>query len=499
MSFHPVDIFGPASLSNLGPGFDALGLCISGIGDVVRARRTEYPGIRLKHEPGAVPWEALEDSAKNTAVIAAQGVLNLLGTDEGVELTLTKGIPLGSGIGGSAASAVAGAWAVNMLFGRPFEKEALIEAVLEAEDIASGGRHGDNALPALLGGLILVSSSDAARYRRIELPGPLHIALILPAVQVLTKQARDMLPDRVSLKDAAGNASELAFLVDAYRCGDWETVGQCMMRDRLVEPVRASLVPCYHAVRSAALEAGAFGCALTGSGPAMFALAPSADEAVSIRDAHAGGKCIRACRSRRSDSRSERYGRSRYGRAQRARTAARIASSWRFLTAARAVRQIRKAYRSGKRSCEVWRPTGACMCPKTRLAYLLHTYSREIPSPTWPAGCLQAGSATKFPLPIRNALSGMRSISRYLLCRSPRQGADHGAIPSCWNCFMAPRSPSRISGRGPWLAGWAIFWSGAAKRRRFLWLHRVIPAAPWPTGSPARSGSGSYSSIRRTK
>ena len=94
-----------------------------------------------------------------------------------------------------------------------------------------------------------------------------------------------MLPDRVPLKDAAGNASELAFLVDAYRCGDWETVGQCMMRDRLVEPVRASLVPCYHAVRSAALEAGAFGCALTGSGPAMFALAPSAEQAVLIRDA----------------------------------------------------------------------------------------------------------------------------------------------------------------------------------------------------------------------
>lgn len=280
-----IDVFGPASLSNLGPGFDALGLCVSGIGDVVRARRTDSPGVQLLHEPGAVPLEALQDSEKNTAVIAARGVLDLLGVDGGIELTLTKGIPLGSGIGGSAASAVAGAWAANMLFGRPLEKEALVEAVLEAEDIASGGRHGDNALPALLGGLILVSSSNAARYRRIELPGSLHIALILPNVQVLTRQARAMLPDRVSLQDAVGNASELAFLVDAYRCGDWETVGQCMMRDRLVEPVRASLVPCYHAARNAALEAGAFGCALTGSGPAMFALAPSAEEAASIRDA----------------------------------------------------------------------------------------------------------------------------------------------------------------------------------------------------------------------
>lgn len=280
-----VHIFGPASLSNLGPGFDALGLCVAGVGDVVRARRVEAPGIHLEHDPGIISWVLPKDPKKNTAVIAAEGVLGLLGTDEGVAFTLKKGIPLGSGIGGSAASAVAGAWAVNVLFGCPLEKEALIEAVLDAEDLASGGRHGDNALPALLGGLVLVSSSDPSRYRRIELPGTLHIALILPDVEVLTKQARKMLPETVPLSDAVHNASELAFLVDAYRCGDWETVGRCMMQDRLVEPIRAGLVPCYKAVRNAAIETGAFGCALTGSGPAMFALAASGDEAASIADA----------------------------------------------------------------------------------------------------------------------------------------------------------------------------------------------------------------------
>jgi homoserine kinase len=94
-----------------------------------------------------------------------------------------------------------------------------------------------------------------------------------------------MLPKTVALKDAVHNASELAFMVDAYRSGDWETVGRCMMQDRLVEPVRAQLVPCYHAVRHAAMEAGAFGCALTGSGPAMFALAPSDEVAARICDA----------------------------------------------------------------------------------------------------------------------------------------------------------------------------------------------------------------------
>lgn len=280
-----VHIFGPASLSNLGPGFDALGLCISGVGDVVHARLVDRPGIHLEHNPGIISWVLPADPTQNTAYVGAKGVLRLLNPDAGVAFTLKKGIPLGSGIGGSAASAVAGAWAVNALFGYPLEKEALIDAVLDAEDLASGGRHGDNALPALLGGLVLVSSSDPRRYRRIELRETLHIALILPDVEVLTKQARAMLPGSVPLRDAVHNASELAFLVDAYRAGDWETVGQCMMEDRLVEPVRARLVPCYHAVRDAAVRAGAFGCALTGSGPAMFAIAASERDAESIADA----------------------------------------------------------------------------------------------------------------------------------------------------------------------------------------------------------------------
>ncbi len=280
-----VHIFGPASLSNLGPGFDALGLCISGIGDVIEARRSEQRGVHLEHDPGIVGWVLPSDPRQNTAVIAAEGVLRLAQSRRGMVFRLKKGIPLGSGIGGSAASAVAGAWAANVLLGCPLEKEEMVEAVLDAEDFASGGRHGDNGLPALLGGLVLVSSSNPSRYRRVALPGDLHIAIILPDVEVLTKQAREMLPNQVPLRDAVHNASELAFLVDAYRCGDWETVGACMMQDRLVEPVRAKLVPCYDAVREAAVEAGAFGCALTGSGPAMFALAASEEDAVRVRDA----------------------------------------------------------------------------------------------------------------------------------------------------------------------------------------------------------------------
>ncbi len=270
-----VRAFGPASLSNLGPGFDAIGLCIGGIGDTVEARLVDEPGVQVQSiEPdtGLIPRDI-----RNTAARAASLVLAQAGSSSGVEMRILKQVPFGSGIGGSAASAVAGAWAANLLLGSPFQKEELIGAVLDAEELASGGRHGDNVLPALLGGLILVSSSTPDQYRRVPLRRALPLAVIVPEVQILTKAAREMLPHQVNLRDAAHNAAELAFMIDAFHAGDWETVGHCIMTDRLVEPVRATLVPCYEPVRQAALDTGALGCALTGSGPAMFAIVEDAD------------------------------------------------------------------------------------------------------------------------------------------------------------------------------------------------------------------------------
>lgn len=279
-----VRVFGPASLSNLGPGFDAIGLCITGIGDVVEARVEDRPGVRveaIEGDGGVLPT----DPVRNTAAVAALTVLEALQAEHGLVLRIYKQMPNGSGIGSSAASAVAGAWAANAALGQPLAKEDLVQAVLAGEQIASGAQHGDNVLPALFGGLVLVSATNPSRYRRIPLPKALPIALVLPEVRVFTKQARDMLPPQVPLRDAAHNAGELAFLVDAFRCGDWATVGRCIMQDRLVEPVRATLVPCYEPVRGAAMDAGALGCALTGSGPAMFALAESDSEAERIVEA----------------------------------------------------------------------------------------------------------------------------------------------------------------------------------------------------------------------
>lgn len=266
-----VAVFGPASLSNLGPGYDTLGLCIAGIGDVVEAWHSDSPGVRLVQGTGP---ELPLDASRNTAGLAATLVWQKAGAAAGLVLRIRKGIPLGSGIGGSAASAVAGAWAANLLLGRPYGKSELVDAVLRGEALASDGAlHGDNALPALLGGLILTSAAEPSDFRRIALGRPLPLAILLPKVEVLTSEARALLPATVSFGDAIKNASDLGFVIHALATGAWQGVGRYMMRDRLVEPVRGRVLPFYEPVRAAAMQAGATACAITGSGPALFALA----------------------------------------------------------------------------------------------------------------------------------------------------------------------------------------------------------------------------------
>ena len=280
-----VTIFGPASLSNLGPGFDTLGFCLDGIGDEIEISRSEKPGISITLDECGRKAGIPVNPTKNTAGVAAASVLNLLGVQDGLSLGIKKGFTPGSGIGSSAACAAAAAWGVSTLYGSSLSKDDIINAVLDGEAVASGARHGDNALPSLLGGLILVSSRAPSCYRKISIPTKIWIALILPRLKVLTKSARAMLPEFVPLRDAVFQASALGFMVDAFRSGDLKEVGRWMMCDQVAEPVRSQLVPCYDAVKSAALHRGAFGCALTGSGPAMYAITDSAKKAQSIMKA----------------------------------------------------------------------------------------------------------------------------------------------------------------------------------------------------------------------
>ena len=192
MSDEIVHVFGPASLSNLGPGFDTLGMCLEHIGDTVTARKTDASGVTIRFVDNVFGRGITVNPEKNTAGVAAMLVAERLGYRGGIHLEIEKGFKPGSGIGSSAASAVGAAFATNALLAGGLAKDGLIDAVLGGESVASGARHGDNVIPALMGGLVLVSSSDPRRYRKIATPGDLWFIVILPEVRVLTRQARAM-------------------------------------------------------------------------------------------------------------------------------------------------------------------------------------------------------------------------------------------------------------------------------------------------------------------
>ncbi|HEX9109259.1 MAG TPA: homoserine kinase, partial [Longimicrobiales bacterium] len=200
-----VRVFAPASLSNLGPGFDVLGLALAAPGDIVLARRSAQPGVRIVRASGGVPT----DATRNTAGIAALATLLRAGMpDVGIELEVEKGMAIGTGLGSSAASAAAAATAVNLLLGSPLRKAELVGPCVQAEAAVSG-RHGDNVSPALLGGLVLVRSLDPPDVLRIPVPEGLTVVVASPAFELPTKEARAALPSEVPLRSLVRSTANI--------------------------------------------------------------------------------------------------------------------------------------------------------------------------------------------------------------------------------------------------------------------------------------------------
>jgi len=264
--------YAPGSASNLGPGFDCLGVAFTGKGDRVTAVRTGPPGVRVV----AVSDPRIPaDPRRNTAAIAAAAVLRRAGADAGLELSVEKGLPLAGGMGGSAASAVAGALAANALLeGAGLGRDDLLAAALEAEE-AVAGRHADNVAPSLLGGAVLVLGTDPPRLGRLHVSPALALVLVSPAYQVETAKARAVLPGSVTRADAVAQAAALGALVLGLERGDQELI-RAAMSDRIAEPARAPLYPGYPEARAAALAAGAAGVAVSGAGPTVLAIAGEA-------------------------------------------------------------------------------------------------------------------------------------------------------------------------------------------------------------------------------
>jgi len=265
--------YAPGSTSNLGPGFDCLGVAVGGLGDRVVAERADRLGVRVRSvSDPRIPLEA----GRNTGALAAAAVLRRAGAlDLGVELEVEKGLPLAGGLGGSAASAVAGAVAVNALLGTPLGTEALLEAALEAEAVVAG-RHPDNVAPSLLGGAVLVLGLEPLRWARVRIHPSLRLVFVLPAYGVETARARSVLPRDVSRADAVAQAAALAGLLLGLERGDGDLIRTSVV-DRIAEPARIALYPGYAAARAAALEAGALGVAVSGAGPTLVAIASDRD------------------------------------------------------------------------------------------------------------------------------------------------------------------------------------------------------------------------------
>ncbi|MDD3266862.1 MAG: homoserine kinase [Burkholderiales bacterium] len=277
-----VTAFAPATSANLGVGFDIMGLALDAVGDKVTLTRRDDGQIVIDkiNSPTGLPLEP----NKNTASFALTKMCESLNITCGFSIQIDKGIAMGSGMGGSAASAAAAVVAMNAFLETPVSKEKLVEYALYGEEIASGGKHADNVAPCIFGGITLIRSSQDP-VEVINLPHPdLECVIIHPHLQVETKSARGILKPEVSMKLYIEQSAQLAATIASLYRNDIELLRRSM-QDLIIEPQRAQLVTGYFDVKKAALNAGAITATLSGSGPSLIAFATNKDEALKVRDA----------------------------------------------------------------------------------------------------------------------------------------------------------------------------------------------------------------------
>lgn len=265
-----IRVFAPASVANIGVGYDIMGFALQSPGDEVVARFSDGKGMRIGQITGTdrLPYYP----EKNTATFSAQSLLNFLGkSDVGIELDIHKKMPFGSGLGSSAASAVAGVFAVNTLLGNPLTKKELLHFAVLGEQLADGSYHADNVAPSLLGGIILIRDNATLDITSLPIPDDLVATVIYPEVEVLTRDSRNILKPEIALQRCIAQTGNLAsFIAGLYR-SDYELIGRSLT-DHIIEPQRAVLIPHFYEVKNMALKKGALGCSISGAGPSVFAL-----------------------------------------------------------------------------------------------------------------------------------------------------------------------------------------------------------------------------------
>jgi homoserine kinase len=269
MSSGIVTAFAPATVGNVGIGFDILGHTVKAVGDRVSARRVPEPGVRITGITGSQADLPLE-AEKNTAGMALVSMVSALSLPFGIEISIEKGIPLGSGLGGSAASAVAAVVAANALLEQPLSKLELLKFAMHGEAVASGSVHVDNIAPSLFGGLVLTVGIDHPRTKQIPVPPSVRCVLVHPHMFLSTREARRILKKTVDLSDVVWQAANLAGFLSGCYTNDLEMIRDAF-EDVIIEPQRSQLIPGFKAVKQAAMANGALGCSISGAGPTVFA------------------------------------------------------------------------------------------------------------------------------------------------------------------------------------------------------------------------------------
>jgi len=279
-----IKVFAPASVSNVGCGFDVMGFAINQPGDDIILRLKDTAGVvitKITGDNGKITY----DPNLNTAGAPVISLLKYLGMEkQGVEIEIQKKMPLGSGIGSSAASAVGAAYAANIILNANLPKNEVLNFALEGEKIASGAIHADNVAPCLYGGFILIRGYNPIDIVEIPVPDNLYCTIIYPHIEIKTKEAREILPKEVKLVDAKTHWGNTAGLIAGLMKKDLDLVSRSI-QDVIIEPVRAKLIPNYYEIKNAAIKAGSLGCNISGSGPSIFALSSSLDSAKSIGEA----------------------------------------------------------------------------------------------------------------------------------------------------------------------------------------------------------------------
>jgi homoserine kinase len=277
-----VKVFAPATVANVACGFDVLGLALDFPGDEVIVTKTDSNKVVITacHNAENLPLAVDE----NVAGVAVMALLEKLGSTQGFEIELTKGVKPGSGIGSSAASSAAAVVAVNYLLDEPFTRKELVEFAMQGEKCATGVAHADNVAPSICGGFTLVRSYEPLDIIKIESPEELWATVIHPQIEVKTRDARRVLKGGIDLKKAITQWGNVGGLIAGLYSKDYDLIGRSLV-DVVIEPIRSILIPGYASVKKASMEAGALGCSISGSGPSIFALSKGKEQALKVKKA----------------------------------------------------------------------------------------------------------------------------------------------------------------------------------------------------------------------